>query len=91
MSVEHPQPKPEYMTPSEVAGLLRVDTSTLRRWAKTGVIGKSGKPGLMPAFVTPGGHSRYLVSDVYTYLNGRTESNIQPDHEVTAEHDEEEN
>lgn len=91
MSVGHPQPRHEFMIPTEVARLLRVDSSTLRRWAKAGAANRSGKPVLMPAFTTPGGHYRYRVADVYAYLDGQMNSMTEPDREVEAEDKEEEN
>ena len=33
-----PRPAPRYATPAEAADYIRLDTETLRRWARTGVI-----------------------------------------------------
>ncbi|WP_017600946.1 BldC family transcriptional regulator [Nocardiopsis lucentensis] len=46
---------PEALTPAEVAALFRVDSQTVTRWAKEGRIS---------SFRTPGGHRRYLRSEV---------------------------
>jgi excisionase family DNA binding protein len=43
------------MTPGEVAALLHVDANTLARWADSGKLN---------AIRTPGGHRRYLMSEV---------------------------
>ncbi|MFD6949857.1 DNA-binding protein [Nocardiopsis sp. TSRI0078] len=45
----------EVLTPAEVATLFRVDGNTVTRWAKNGRIS---------SFRTPGGHRRYLKSEV---------------------------
>lgn len=67
MTVEHPQPVPQYMTPRQVAGLLGVDTSTLRRWAKD----PDPETRRLNAEYTPGGHARYLTSEVHALLRGK--------------------
>lgn len=45
----------EFMTPREVAGLFGVRTTTVARWVREGVL---------EALKTPGGHRRYLRSEV---------------------------
>jgi len=45
----------EYMTPSEVAALFRVDPKTVSRWATS---------GKLPSYRTLGGHRRYKGDDV---------------------------
>lgn len=45
----------ETLTPAEVATLFRVDGKTVARWARDGRIS---------SFRTPGGHRRYLRSEV---------------------------
>ncbi|GAA1082451.1 BldC family transcriptional regulator [Nocardiopsis metallicus] len=45
----------ETLTPAEVAALFRVDGNTVARWAENGHIS---------SFRTPGGHRRYLKSEV---------------------------
>jgi excisionase family DNA binding protein len=47
-----------YLTPNEVAELLMVAPVTVRSWAQK---------GLLVAKVTPGGHRRFLKSDVERY------------------------
>jgi len=47
------------LTPAEVATLLRVDTKTVARWEKNKKIS---------SVRTPGGHRRYLKSEVYALL-----------------------
>jgi len=44
-----------YLTPTEVAGMLRVATVTVRMWAQK---------GMLKAEVTPGGHRRYMLQEV---------------------------
>ena len=45
----------EYLTPSQVAGMLHVSPKTVRRWATQ---------GFLPCLVTLGGHRRFLREDV---------------------------
>lgn len=66
MSVEHPQQRPQYMTPAEVATLFRVDPSTVRRWARLGKLHPT---------TTVGGHSRYLASEIDALLAGEVTQN----------------
>lgn len=47
------------LTPHEVAALFRVDPKTVTRWASSGRI---------PSHRTPGGHHRYLESEVQALL-----------------------
>lgn len=48
-------PPEQFMTPGEVARLLKVDAKTVGRWAEAGKI----------AFIrTPGGHRRFRKADV---------------------------
>jgi excisionase family DNA binding protein len=48
------------LTPSEVAGLFRVDPKTVTRWAKA---------GKLTAIRTLGGHRRYRESEVKALMN----------------------
>lgn len=48
------------LTPSEVAGLFRVDPKTVTRWAKA---------GKLTAIRTLGGHRRYRESEVRALMN----------------------
>ena len=48
------------MTTGEVAGLARVDNSTVRRWVDKGE--------LRPAMRLPGGHYRFAASEVERML-----------------------
>jgi excisionase family DNA binding protein len=54
-----------YLTPKEVAKLFMVSPITVRSWAKK---------GLLVAKFTPGGHRRFLKSDVERFMreNGVT-------------------
>jgi excisionase family DNA binding protein len=45
----------ELMTPKEVASVFHVDPKTVTRWANT---------GKLQYVLTPGGHRRYLQSEV---------------------------
>jgi len=47
--------KKSYLTPTEVAKMLRVATVTVRMWAQK---------GMLKAEVTPGGHRRYSLQEV---------------------------
>jgi len=47
------------LTPSEVAGMFRVDPKTVSRWAKA---------GKLSSIRTLGGHRRYRASEVYALL-----------------------
>ena len=49
----------EYLTPSEVAHIFRVDPKTVTRWAKD---------GKLPYILTIGGHRRYLKAEVMKQL-----------------------
>lgn len=49
------QGAPRYLRPGQVAAILHVDANTLARWADNGSI---------TAVRTPGGHRRYLASEV---------------------------
>jgi excisionase family DNA binding protein len=59
----------ELLTPSEVAAILFVDPKTVTRWARA---------GKLDAIRTPGGHRRYLRSDVLAIMTGHHQSQ-QPD------------
>lgn len=50
-----------FMTPGEVAKLLRVDAKTVGRWAKAGRIG---------SIRTPGGWRRYSTAEIRAILSG---------------------
>jgi excisionase family DNA binding protein len=59
-TVEPVGPADTLLTPGEVARLFRVDPKTVVRWAAAGRI---------PSLRTPGGHCRFLESDVRAYLD----------------------
>jgi excisionase family DNA binding protein len=59
----------ELLTPAEVAAILFVDPKTVTRWARA---------GKLDAIRTPGGHRRYLRSDVLAIMTGEHHSQ-QPD------------
>jgi len=52
-------PRERLMTPGEVATLFRVDPKTVTRWAAAGRI---------HSIRTPGGHRRFLESEVQALL-----------------------
>lgn len=54
-------PDDQLLTPAEVAAMFRVDPKTVSRWARA---------GKMTAIRTPGGHRRYLSSEVRALLTG---------------------
>ncbi|MDD5633164.1 MAG: helix-turn-helix domain-containing protein, partial [Methylococcales bacterium] len=49
----------DYLTPNEVAKLMMVSPITVRSWAQK---------GLLAAKITPGGHRRFLKSDVERFI-----------------------
>src|SRR3954465_7448412 len=55
----------ELLTPAEVAAILFVDPKTVTRWARA---------GKLDAIRTPGGHRRYLKSDVLAIMTGGPQS-----------------
>ena len=57
----HPEAPDEFLTPADVAAILYVDPKTVTRWAKAGKI---------DSVRTPGGHRRFLKSDVLALLYG---------------------
>lgn len=52
---------PRWMTIRDACAFLGVDQSTLRRWTDEGRV---------PAFLTPGGHRRYLEDDLRSLVAG---------------------
>lgn len=57
----------EWMTPGEVAAILRVDPKTVGRWAKQGKI---------TYFRTPGGHRRFLRKQIMEMIKDATQEPI---------------
>jgi excisionase family DNA binding protein len=57
---EQPDPTIDLLTPADVAAVLFVDPKTVTRWATAGKIN---------ALRTPGGHRRFLRSDVMTLVD----------------------
>jgi excisionase family DNA binding protein len=55
-------PRKTHLTPNEVATLLMVNPVTVRQWAAR---------GLLRAVTTPGGHRRFLLSDVEEFARSR--------------------
>lgn len=53
----------KFLTPGEVAAILRVDPRTVTRWAHDGRIA---------AITTPGGHHRFRESDIRALTNPTT-------------------
>jgi len=51
-----------YLTPNQVAELLMVSPTTLRQWAESGEL---------KALITPGGHRRFMPSDVDKFARKR--------------------
>jgi len=54
--------KDHLLTPGEVAKLFRVDPKTVTRWAAAGRLG---------SVRTPGGHRRFLESEIEALLQGK--------------------
>lgn len=61
-----PSEETRVMTPQEVATLFRVDPKTVTRWARS---------GRLNSVRTPGGHRRYLYSEVMSLFNVTNEAN----------------
>lgn len=62
-TAEAPKNRPiviqELLTPAEVAQILRVDPKTVTRWARD---------GRLTSVRTPGGHRRYIKSEILGLL-----------------------
>ena len=56
-----PEHSDDLLTPAEVAAILFVDPKTVTRWARA---------GKLDAIRTPGGHRRYLRTDVLAIMSG---------------------
>ncbi len=56
-----PEQTDDLLTPAEVAAILYVDPKTVTRWARA---------GKLDAIRTPGGHRRYLRTDVLAIMSG---------------------
>lgn len=54
--------KKHYLTPNEVGELLMVSPITVRQWAQK---------GMLSAFVTAGGHRRFLLQDIERFARER--------------------
>lgn len=52
---------PRFLTSTEVGALFRVDAKTVARWANA---------GKLPSIRTPGGHRRFLSTDIAALLRG---------------------
>jgi len=58
----------DILTPSEVAGIFRVDPKTVTRWARAGRIPDTdGRPSVIR---TPGGHTRIRAKTVRMIRDG---------------------
>jgi excisionase family DNA binding protein len=62
MTGDKPPPADRILLPHEVAKIFRVDPKTVTRWAASGKI---------PTIQLPGGHYRYLLSDIEAILKTR--------------------
>jgi len=58
---ERPRYEDRLMTPAEVATLFQVHSKTVTRW---------GDSGHLSTVRTPGGHRRFLESEVQQFLGG---------------------
>lgn len=63
----------QYLTPSEVAGMLHVSPKTVSRWASQ---------GFLPCLVTLGGHRRFLRRDVDEVLRQMTGEDLPVPDEI---------
>jgi len=62
-------PRERLLTPGEVAALFRVDPKTVTRWAEAGRI---------HSIRTPGGHRRFLESEVRALLQQLSSESVGP-------------
>jgi excisionase family DNA binding protein len=62
-------PRERLLTPGEVAALFRVDPKTVTRWAAAGRI---------HSIRTPGGHRRFLESEVRALLHQLSNESVGP-------------
>ena len=62
-ATQPPSPQVRWLTLGQACRMLGVDESTLRRWADGGHV---------HAFRTPGGHRRFVESDLQELLSGRS-------------------
>src|SRR3954466_15538906 len=60
--MKKPAPRKTHLTPNEVARMLMVNPVTVRQWAAR---------GLLRSLTTPGGHRRFLLSDVEEFARSR--------------------
>ncbi len=72
-----------HLTPNEVAELLMVNPVTVRQWAAR---------GLLRSLTTPGGHRRFLLSDVEEFARSRgatpaARHSGRPDRVLVVDHD----
>src|SRR5215470_3352430 len=61
------EPDNRLLTPAEVAAMLRVDPKTVTRWARA---------GKLSSIRTPGGHRRYIESEVLGFLGSWAAGNL---------------
>ena len=66
----------EWLSLKKAADLLGVHPTTLRRWADNGDI---------PVYVTPGGHRRFLESEINGILDQRMSNQLVPTDEILAD------
>ncbi len=69
-----PKKQKPYLTPNEVAEMLMVSPTTVRQWAGEGKLRSSA---------TPGGHRRFMRSDVEQFSRDRGLTLQLPDNEST--------
>jgi excisionase family DNA binding protein len=65
----------KWLSLKQAAEMLGIHPTTLRRWADNGDI---------PVYVTPGGHRRFLESDVQTMIDSRLVSHSEGTEEIWA-------
>jgi excisionase family DNA binding protein len=64
------------LTPREAAELFGVRTTTIARWSRD---------GRLAAFLTPGGHRRYRLSDVRALLAATEPAETEPDRQAAED------
>jgi DNA-binding transcriptional MerR regulator len=62
--------EPEYLTTAQAAKALNIGASTLRQWARTGIV--------QPTFSTPGGQHRWVLEDLRRQLKVRPTEDREP-------------
>jgi excisionase family DNA binding protein len=69
--------EPKWLTLAEAAAKLGIHPTTLRRWADNGSI---------PVYITPGGHRRFLESDVTVFVRHQAQTALPDTQQVWVDY-----